>query len=563
MLDRRRFISGSAGLLGLSGCIQSRRHAAGATPRLAVLLVFDQLRGDYPTRWRNLYGEGGFRRLLTDGAWYSSCNYPYSGTFTAAGHATLATGRPPAAHGIIANEWYDRSSGQSVYCVDSERYNQVPPPVTLGGRRGAAGSTPERLLGPTLADVLKEATGGRGKVVSLSFKDRSAVLPGGKRPDACYWFETAAGTFVTSTYYRDRLHAWVEAFNRERPADAYFTRTWEKLRPELDYARYSGPDDQSGEGTGVAQGRTFPHPLNGGGTEPGGSSYEALYNSPFGNDLLLALARKAIDAEQLGQRDAPDLLALSFSCNDVVGHCWGPDSQEVLDCTLRTDQLIADLLTLLDEKVGRDRYAVVLSADHGVCPLPEVSRGRGLPAARLDAAKLRNEMEEQLARSLLPGDPSPPQFVAAFMNNEVYLQPVVLRRYGLKQPQVEQTLAHWLRDQPGILSAYSRTQIMAGSVGGDTYARRVRASFHPERSGDVIAVVEPYNLFANRYSAANHGTPHSYDTHVPLMVLGPGIRPGERTAPITPLAAAPVLAHFLDMSLPATVREPVPAGLFA
>jgi predicted AlkP superfamily pyrophosphatase or phosphodiesterase len=371
-----------------------------APPRLAVLVYFDQLRGDYLQRWQALFGDDGFRRLARDGAWFSNCHLPYACTVTAAGHASVATGRLPADHGVVGNEWYDRKAGATVSCVAAlvrDRYRLVASAENAAvdeiTRQGPA---PEQLLTPTVADALKDATKGKGKVVALSLKDRSAILPGGRRADGCYWMNPLSGRFVTSTYYRDRLHDWVDAFNKSNAADRWLGKTWDRLRPDLDYEKLSGPDDVEGEGKGVFQGRVFPHPLSTGPLRFKAAYYGALVNSPFGNELLLALAEQAIVSERLGQGDVPDLLTLSFSSNDIIGHCWGPDSQEVLDVTLRSDRIMAELLKFLDDKVGKGKYLLVVTADHGVCPLPEVTKKRGKEAERVSPRILSFDADEFL-----------------------------------------------------------------------------------------------------------------------------------------------------------------------
>src|SRR5262245_40626021 len=347
------------------------------------------MRGDYLIRWHDQFGEGGFKRLCDDGAWYQNCHYPYSYTVTGAGHASLATGCPPAEHGVIANDWYERSEGKSVNCVGSDRHEQVPSKTGLDPtedeKKGARGGvSPGRLTKPTFADALKDATGGKSKVVSLSLKNRGAALPGGAKPDAAYWADLGVGQFVTSSYYRAGIHPWVAEYNATKPAERWRGKTWDRFRADLDYVKLSGPDDRGGEGRGAAgQGRVFPHPFEptDGKTKPNYNT--AVYTSPFGNELLIDLAERAIAAEGLGSHEAIDFLSLSFSSNDAVGHAWGPDSQEVLDVTLRSDRIVARLLDTLDAKVGKGKYLVVLSADHGVCPLPEVSKVEGRTAARV------------------------------------------------------------------------------------------------------------------------------------------------------------------------------------
>lgn len=379
-------------LLSLSACSRRQVVAAPVEPRLAVLLIFDQMRGDYLSRWQELFEEGGFRRLTGEGAWFQDCHYPYAGTWTAAGHATMSTGCVPEVHGIIANEWYDRKAGKLVSCVGGGRATQVPP---AADPKKNEGSSPHRLLAPTLADALKDATKGKARVVALSLKDRSGVLPGGRRPDACYWMDRT-GRFVTSTYYREREHPWVRRFNQSKRVDSFLGSIWQRAREDVDYVRWAGPDDGPGESSGFRQGRTFPHPFVKGKKGEMKNYHDAVAASPVGNELLLELVRDAVEAEQLGRHESPDFLSISFSSNDLVGHIWGPDSQEVLDVTLRADRLVRDLLALLDEKVGAGRWALVMTADHGICPIPEASRSRGHRARRLDAKKFVADAEEYL-----------------------------------------------------------------------------------------------------------------------------------------------------------------------
>ncbi len=570
MSPRRHHLAGClalALLLGLFGLasLQTAPPAPPAEapkPKLAVLLYFDQLRGDYLSRWDALFGEGGFRRLEKEGTWFQNCHYPYAFTVTAAGHASVATGCSPDRHGIMGNDWYDRAAGAPVYCVASDRYERVPPAAKKDGAKKAKGASPDRLLAPTLADAVKEATGGRARVVALSLKDRSAVLPGGKSPDACFWFDTNTGDFVTSTYYRDRLPAWVEAFNRERVADRWRGQSWGRFLPGLDYERYSGPDEVEGESIGVLQGSTFPHPMNGTGPlKLKAAYYGALYTSPFGNDLLLSFAERAVEAERLGKHEQPDLLCLSFSSNDAVGHAWGPDSQEVLDTTLRTDRQVERLLAFLDARVGKGRYALALTADHGICPLPEVAHAHTGAGARLDPALLGKRAEEFLTRTF-GGREGDGKWIEWAEAPWVYFNRALLKKRGLEPAKVEAALAGWLARQPGVLKAYTRTELLAGVPADDAMAQRARRSFRADRSGDVLVVVKPYHLITSRLTGTTHGTPHPYDTHVPLLVSGPGIKHAVRRDPVTPQAAAVILARALGVPPPAKAEAALPAGVF-
>ena len=534
-------------------------------PRLAVLVVFDQMRGDYLTRWDSLFGEGGFHRLETEGTWFQNCHLPYAQTETAPGHASLATGCAPMTHAIIGNTWYERAAHDEVYCVYSNRYELVP--LIRGKVKEEVGewpgAWPGRLKADTLADALKKATQGKGRVVSLSLKDRGAIFLAGRQTpaDACYWFFPSRGMFVTSTYYRPngRPHSWVTKFNDNAPAAGWFGKDWVKLRPLLDYAKYSGPDDVPAEDLGWDQGRTFPHAMKGGLDEPGKSYYEAVGNSPYGNELLLELAKRAIDAEGLGRNQVPDLLCLSFSSNDGIGHSWGPDSQEVLDVTLRSDLIVKELLTYLDAKVGRGRYVLALTADHGVCPLPSVAQSQGKDAGHVSTKLLGQPAEAFLNQRFLGGQ-AKGRWLEGQSNLWLYLDDKMVRAQGLEQAKVAEALATWFSQQPGICKAYTRTQLTRGPLQEDPIAERVRCSFHPERSGDVAVVLKPYYLLGETLErGTTHGSPHPYDTHVPLLLYGPGIRPGVRSQEaVTSLSVTATLARNLGIAPPADAAAPLP-----
>lgn len=539
--------------------------------KLAVVVFFDQLRGDYLERWQPLFGEGGFKRLQTEGAWFADCHYPYGITTTGPGHASVLSGQSGDTHGIINNNWYDRASGKTIYCAASDRYQIVPPTVVtkapaeapLDAKRKKLPDVgnPDRFIGLTLADVLKAANPG-GKVFDLSLKDRSAIFPVGKQPDGAYWFD---GRFVTSTYYRDALPAWVDAFNKSGQADRYFGKDWTRFRPDVDYDRYSGPDDGPGEGKGKGQGKTFPHPTTGGKDKIGKEYYEALATSPYGNDLLLAFAKACIEAEKLGQDDVPDLLTVSFSSNDLIGHAWGPDSHEVLDVTLRSDALMADLLGYLDAKVGKGNYSVVVSADHGVCPNPEVSAGKGLDARRVSPSQLLLGAERVLRDAY--GEPASETkkknrdlWIEAISAPYVYLNHRLLKAKGVDPDAAAETLAAWARKQDGVHRAYTNKQLR-GDAAGDDILARMKNSFHPDRGGDLVVVLKPYYLLGSYTSGTTHGTPFDYDTHVPLLAYGPGVAGGKRTEKVTPQHACPIVANFLGIKPPRPCNYTLPTTL--
>jgi hypothetical protein len=560
-------------LAALPGCRETTPSAAeaaeaadrpAASPvKLGVYIVFDQMRGDFPGRWRSLFGEGGFKRLQAEGVWFTDAHCPYAWTSTAPGHASLGTGATPSVHGIIENVWYDRRADELVSGSDEDRYDRVPtlaselPRALYRGEDRGAGS-PGRMLAPAIGESLKKATGGKGRVFAFSLKDRGAILLGGAKVDGCYWFDGRTGTFVTSSYYRDGLHPWAARFNRERVADRWFGKPWERLRGDVDYEKYSGPDDVIGEDNPYRLGRTFPHPMTGGLPAPGKDYYRALTWSPFGNDLMWELARRCAEAEKLGQGDTTDLLCVSFSANDTVGHAWGPDSQEVLDVTLRSDRLLAEMLAWLEKTVGKGRFFVVVASDHGVPPLLSVRKREGKSAVAMRPGLLDRLPEEYLEATL--GAPlGRARYIRGSSDFNIYLDHGAIARRGLKVRDVADRVAAWQRKQPEVQAGYTEQEVREAKA-PDEVLRMVRRSFYPGRSGDIVVVTKPY--VQGSWTGSNHGTPHPYDTHVTLLALGPGIKPGVRKERASMLLAPAILARGLGIEPPAKAEARVPDDLF-
>ncbi len=585
--------------LSAAGCSRVPVATAGAADgeappkpkvKLAVLVVFDQMRGDFPARFGPLFGDGGFKRLQTQGSDYPNCHYPYANTSTGPGHASILAGCSANKHGVVNNNWYEPKEGEEAYCAGSTRYELVPPidlgsdPDNLDPRRNkkakpAGAGTPDRFAGPTLADVLKASTGGKGRVFGLSLKDRAAILPAGRKPDGAYWFE---GRFGTSSYYRDSLPQWVADFNRSGQAEKYFGQDWIKLRQDVDYGQYAAADDAPGEGKGRAQGLTFPHPTTGGLKSPGKAYYEAMVNSPYGNDLLLEFTKACVVNEKLGRGAAPDLLTVSFSSNDLVGHTWGPDSHEVMDITLRSDKILAELMGFLDREVGAGQYAMIVTADHGVCPVPETAVTRGHPEARrLSPAPMLLAAERFLQSTF--GKPDTPAVVtepaeggkpAQVKERNLWIEAAVAPAVYLNRRQIEASkldraavaakLAAFLRTQDGVLAAYPYTEL-AGKPEAmtDELLAKCRRSYYPDRGGDVVIVSKPYVYFDSNKTGTGHGTPHDYDTHTVFLAMGPGLATGRRDVAITPMHAAPMLADMLGVRVPANCEYAPPAGWLA
>jgi predicted AlkP superfamily pyrophosphatase or phosphodiesterase len=511
----------------------------GQRPALLILVVFDQLRGDYLTRWHALFPPGGFRRLEQAGSYFPDCHYDYALTVTAAGHATLLTGCNPCEHGMIGNEWLDRPLGKVVHSVEDEAYRLVD---SLGREQSGKGVSPARMLRPTLGDMMRAKWGSQTRIVSLSLKDRSAVLMAGKQADVCYWFDVRSGRFITSSFYRDAQRSWIDGFDSARLPARLSGLSWASAG--------LGRQDILGDS---AEQRllqlAFCHPL---GAEPGKALNEAATLSPYGNDLLFQLVCRAIEEERLGHHDAPDLLCVSFSANDLVGHRWGPDSPEVLDITLRSDRMLKQLLEFLDRKVGPGRYLFALSSDHGVCPLPERMRAIGREAGRIATDVLMQKAEAYLVQRFPQGRVG--RWFSGIAFPWIYMNNQKIAEAGLDPDEIAKVLSGWLEQQVGIQNAFTRAELSkaAANVGG--VVGRVRRSFLAKRSGDIYVLQKPYYLFGSGFDSptgTTHGTHYDYDTHVPLMFMGCGIGCAVRTERVSPLIVTSVFARAIGVSAPA------------
>jgi hypothetical protein len=531
--------------------------------KLVVLVVFDQMRGDYISRWAEFYGPDGFERIKKDGIWFSECHVPYACTATAPGHASLSSGAPPSTHGIVENIWYDRKTAEQMYCCQPSRPYDLVPPVPADAGKPERGSTlgfsPERLLAQTVGDSLVESTKGKGRVFSLSIKDRTAVLMGGQKPNGVYCFDSRDGKFHTGAYYgRDAEHAWVKELNNSKLADSWFDTEWTRLLPEEKYVKSVGPDDGPGEAEGFnGQGHVFPHSLKGKLKAPAKKYYEALEGSPFGNELLVALAKKCVTTEKLGKGEAPDLLCVSFSSNDLLGHRWGPDSHEMMDVTVRSDKLVGEFLKFLDAELGKDRYTVVIAADHGVCPLPErpATKEKYPAATRKPVTELATGLTEALDAMYGKEGGAQTKWLETFDDDVwpwVYLNHKAIVARNLKVEDVAGAARDWLAGRGYLETAFARKDLEgAAPVPEKPFRQAAVLAYHPDRCGDVIAIPKAGVLITKYKGGTNHGTPQPYDAHIPFLVYGAGVPAlGERKEKVSSLSIAPTLAWALGAPAP-------------
>ncbi len=533
-------------------------------PRLVLLIVVDQFRYDYLERFGDLFAANGIKRLMREGASWSEANYDHAPTYTAPGHAALMTGTWGSENGIIANNWFERETGKRVSSVTDDAT------LLLGGKEGEKGSSPRRLLASTLGDEMRLATNDRSKVFGISLKNRSAILPAGRRANAAYWFNTNTGNMVSSTYYFNRLPAWVESFNKTHLIDKFYGARWDRLLPEAEYQKRAGADAPAWENIDTAKDtNTFPHIVTGGAKEPGKVFYKALDYTPFCNELLLEFTKQAIANEKLGADDEIDFLSVSFSGNDYVGHRFGPYSQEAMDVTLRVDRQIAALLEEVNARVGLQNTIVVFTADHGVAPIPEHAAAINLPGRRLGKDELFKAVaaaikERYGSKKSLDDYLQKFKYNNAerdgFINGNFYFNRAALKRDGIEPEEFARLVGEAALSIPGTARYFTRAQLEGGVVSdSDPVMRRVRHGFHPARSGDLLIIYQPYSIHFGEpddpdapRDAATHGSPYSYDTHVPLIIMGGGIKMGRYAEAASPADIAPTLAHLLGIQSPSS-----------
>ncbi|MCZ6916545.1 MAG: alkaline phosphatase family protein [Gemmatimonadetes bacterium] len=526
-------------LLGLLVVAGAGPREQAAPPKLVVMLVVDQMRADYLTRFQSHY-TGGFARLMKHGAVFTDAHHEHFFTSTAPGHATIATGVHPSRHGIVSNDWWDRTERKWVYAVDDTA-------ALIVGAPDFPGRSPANLWREGVGDWLKRQVP-ESKVYAVALKDRASIVLGGQHPDGVYWFNPSSGAFVTSTYYRASLPDWVLEFNRSGRVDAHASGVWTRVLAEEMYAE-SREDNFPPENDGIHV--TFPHALPGYSDStppfPGESYYRELIRTPFGDELTLAFVEQLILNEGVGDDAAPDLLFVSASSADYIGHRYGPYSQEIQDYYLRFDRALGEFLEFLDEQIGRESYVVVLSSDHGVLPMPEELLRRGTDARRLDAL----DRQELIVTPLLE----------AMDSLGINANPRVLSLlYGLVMDFPEEAVSE---DEMAELRRVTAASILASNLVADAYAiddvdlattdefrQRHLRSFHPNRASDIIIrFKERYLLYGD--FGTTHETPYPYDTHVPLIVARPGTASAWYDRRVATVDIAPTLAALLAITAPA------------
>ncbi|MDH3691212.1 MAG: alkaline phosphatase family protein [Gammaproteobacteria bacterium] len=528
---------------------------AGEHPKLVLQITVDALRGDLPARFSGVLGDGGFRYLMEQGIHYANAHYQHANTETIVGHASLATGTVPAAHGMVANVWFDREQGRLAYNIEDPRYHLLTTGADVDQKTEidptqkkarSDGRSPDNILTSTFSDELAVHFAGRSKIFAVSVKDRGAVSLAGHAGKA-FWFSKKSGEFVTSNYYYDRYPDWVQKWNARKPHLAYAGKAWELLHPRLKY-RFGAADDRDYETNFPGFGRTFPHPYG-----SGENKYftTKLTLSPAGDELTLDFAKTLVDNERLGEDAVPDYLAISFSSTDYVGHIFGASSLETEDNLARLDRTLADLFAFIDEKVGLANTLIVLSADHGQPEVPGHLHERGIHNAHyfdtegLDKAPAIAALKQQFGIG--------EELIEAYFHPYIYLNHDMIRSKGLDRATVEKAVAAQLLKFDGVAYAVSSTALRTDNLPDTLLTRSVLRNFHTKRSGDIYLVFEP-NVFINDFGklkvASTHGSPWRYDTYVPVIFAGAGLSTAKVYRAVTPYDIAPTLAAYLNVKPP-------------
>ena len=488
---------------------------APSKPKLLIAIAIDQFRYDYTTRFRERY-KSGLAKMLSQGAVFVDAHQDHFPTVTATGHTTFLTGSVPATSGIIGNDWYDRKLGRTITSVEDAQTK------LLGVGKEKEGSSPHNLVVSTLGDEIKIANRNTTKVIGISMKDRAAILPSGRMADAAYWIDNQTGNVVSSTWYQSKLPDWAERFNEAKPALKYLGMSWYPV------------------GKDASSAKPFLTLSN----SPDKAYFSEWEKTPFANDILEQLAEQVMQNEQLGHHAGTDVLTISFSANDHLGHAVGPDAPEVEDMSVATDRILGRLLdAAIKEAGGIENLLVVVTADHGVSPVPEVNMARKMPGGRIDKKQYLGVIQDALAKKFGEG-----KWLLGTQEFGFYFNYDLIAQKKLKESAVEDEAAAAALKLPYVARTYTRTQLLRHEAAQSPIDEYVARAFYPERGPDVIVIMKPYYLGGTE--GTGHGSPYDYDSHVPLIFYGSRIRPGVYGERVGISDVAPTLAAILQVETP-------------
>lgn len=510
-------------------------------PKLVVGMVVDQMRWDYLYRYYARYGDGGFKRLLSEGFSCENCRIPYIPSVTAIGHTSIYTGSVPSIHGIAGNNFM--KDGKVVYCTEDNTVKPV-------GSNGKAGlESPRNMWCTTIGDELRIATNDRSKVIGIALKDRAAILPAGHHANGAFWYDPEAGAFITSSFYMEQLPTWVKAFNKRNLPKKYLSEKWNTLYPIDTYKESTADENEYEDGVKPGVKATLPLDLP---TLYNKYGAGILRSTPFGNSYTLEMAKAAIDGENLGGGDDTDFLAVSCSCTDIIGHQVGPNAVEIEDTYLRLDRDFADFFRFLDQKVGKGNYIVFLSADHGGMNNARFLQDRRIPAGCWDCDGTQKRLNESLRAKY----PTADNLVKWVANYQVFFDTDKIEALGLDYSAIKKDVTRLLKKDPKVLYACDMEKTASESIPEEVKFRIINGYNH-ERSGGVQVILKPA-FYDYGMRGTSHGAWNGYDTHIPLVFMGWGIKHGESTKPCYMTDIAPTLCALLHIQAPnGCIGEPI------
>jgi predicted AlkP superfamily pyrophosphatase or phosphodiesterase len=512
-----------------------------AKPKLVVGIVIDQMRWDYLYRYNDLFkSDGGFKRLLNEGFSCENTFVPYVPTFTGPGHTCIYTGSVPAVHGIVGNNWYDNYANKNFYCTDDSTVKSV------GSASDEGKMSPRNMFATTVGDELRLATNFRSKVIGIAIKDRAAILPAGHSPNAAYWYDYKKGVFISSTYYMDSLPSWVQNFNKRNIVDSLYNLGWMQSLPydlkkqDYPYSDYSTADEEPYEARPFGKDQTkMPYDLS----RYMGKDYSKIASTPYGNTLTIAMCEAAIANEKLGKGKNTDMLAVSFSSPDYVGHAFGPNSWEQLDDYIRLDNELGKFFDFLDATIGKGQYTVFLTADHGVAHIPGFDKEHQLPGGSFDDDELFKEMNMQLKQQF--GKDS---LVVSLENFQVTLNHSLIKSASLDKKNIEESVIEFLQKQESVAQVFDVKEIMTFPI--TAKQREMLANgYFPQRSGDIQIVLKP-GYVEGKGVGTSHGLWNPYDSHIPLLWYGWGIKHGTSNREVYMTDIAPTVSALLHIQMP-------------
>ena len=504
-------------------------------PRLVVGIVVDQMRYDYILRFYNDFEDGGFKRLIDDGFLFRNAHYDYMPTKTGPGHASIYTGTTPARHGIIGNDWYAPSINKKINCVYDSTASVV------GGVSNGEVS-PRNVKATTITDELMLFYNFNAKVVGISLKDRGSVIPSGHNPTGAYWYDLKSGKMITSTYYRNELPLWVKKYNERNRPSAFLSEKWKLLKDEKVYNESIEDENPYEEELRKGMGVSFPHDL---------SKYKKdvslLKYTPFTNTLIKEVSMEAVKGENLGMDSIPDFLTISFSATDDVGHRFGPRSREIQDTYLRLDGEISEFLSYLDDQIGEENYLIFLSADHGATDVPAYMYKNKMPGGYHNNGYIKSLLNENLNERFGDG-----KWVSYIINEQVYLNQNLISEKQLDLKEVKKEVIKTLMAEDYIVDALD-SDVVAMRMFTDPTLIRLQNGYDNKRSGDILYILKPSTLNdAWGRKGTDHRTPYTYDTHIPIIFYGKGIKQGSSVRPVAITDIAPTLSMLLNISLPSS-----------